>query len=58
MPVINKLLLFEKKILIMLLRSKLYRNRIKTIWVLQFFQECETKGNSTFWLKDLKLFDK
>lgn len=58
MPVINKLLLFEKKILMMLLRSTLYRNRIKTIWVLQVFQECETKGNSTFWLKDLKLFDK
>ena len=60
MAAINKLLLFKKKmLLLMLLRSTLIRNRIrKKIWVRQIFQEHETKGEFHMLVKDLRLFDK
>ena len=44
MAAINKLRLFEKKTLLMLLRSTLSRNRIrKKKWARQIFKERETK---------------
>ena len=60
MAAISKLLLFKKKmLLLMLLRSTLIRNRIrKKIWVRQIFQERETKAEFHMLVKDLKLFDK
>ena len=60
MAAINKLLLFKKKmLLLMLLRSTLIRNRIrKKIWVRQIFQELETKAEFHMLVKDLRLFDK
>ena len=60
MAAINKLLLFKKKmLLLMLLRSTLIRNRIrKKIWVRQIFQEHETKAEFHVLVKDLRLFDK
>ena len=60
MAAINKLLLFKKKILLlMLLRSTLNRNRIrKKIWVCQIFQEHESKGEFHMLVKDFRLFDK
>ena len=60
MAAISKLLLFKKKmLLLMLLRSTLIRNRIrKKIWVRQIFQVRETKAEFHMLVKDLKLFDK
>ena len=59
MAAINKFLLFKNKMLLMLLRSTVNRNRIrKKIWVRQIFQERETKGELHMLIKDLRSFDK
>ena len=53
MAAINKLLLFKKKILLlMLLTSALNRNRIrKKNGYVKFFKTVRLKGNSTYWLE-------